>query len=104
MNAAADFARAMGSDPVSLTLLYAGAPASAPAVNPPQDSRLDWKPVGREGAAVEVILEEAEASQADLIVMATEARKGILGLLRGSVTEKVMRASGRPVLAVPAQH
>ena len=45
----------------------------------------------------------AQEISADLIVMATEERKGVLGTLRGSVTEKVLRRSPCPVLAVPAR-
>ncbi|TMA83757.1 MAG: universal stress protein [Deltaproteobacteria bacterium] len=42
------------------------------------------------------------AKQADLIVMATEGRHGVVDALRGSVTERVVRDAPCPVLAVPA--
>ena len=40
---------------------------------------------------------------ADLIVMATEGRHGVIDAMRGSVTERVVRGAPCPVLAVPAR-
>jgi len=51
----------------------------------------------------EQIHEMAEELSAELIVMPTEGRKGVFGTLRGRVTEKVLRRSPCPVLAVPAR-
>ena len=51
----------------------------------PQRSLVDW----------------AKANDIDLIVMATHGRSGIGRMLLGSVTEKVLRHSPCPVLAVP---
>jgi nucleotide-binding universal stress UspA family protein len=101
VQAAADFARALAPDRVSLSLLYAGPAASAPVLNPPEDPRLEWSALAREGPAVEVILREAEATQANLIVMATRGHDDFLDALRGSTTERVLRGAECPVLAVP---
>jgi nucleotide-binding universal stress UspA family protein len=49
---------------------------------------------------VDAILKEAERSQPDMIVMGTHGRGGINRLLLGSVTERVIRQSRIPVLAV----
>lgn len=46
------------------------------------------------------ILEAQKESGADVIVMATHARTGMAYLLRGSVTEKVVRESPCPVLSI----
>jgi nucleotide-binding universal stress UspA family protein len=40
--------------------------------------------------------------QADLIVMATAGEQGLLEMLRGSTTDKVLRGARCPLLAVPA--
>jgi len=56
--------------------------------------------VVREGMAPDVILELAESEQIDLIVMGTHGRRGFDRLMLGSVTERVMRKSLCPVLAV----
>ena len=46
----------------------------------------------------EAIVERANELGADLIIMATHGRSGISHLLAGSVTEAVIRHSGKPVL------
>ncbi len=53
-----------------------------------------------EGEAWRVIVEEAEALPADLMVIGTHGRSGFERLLLGSVTEKVLRRAPCPVLTV----
>ena len=53
-----------------------------------------------EGRPVDVILKAAEQAGADLIVMGTHGRGGINRLVVGSVTDRVLRQSPIPVLAV----
>jgi len=55
----------------------------------------------RQGPVVETITQAADALDADLIVMATHGRHGILDALKGSTTEAVLRQAHRPLLAVP---
>lgn len=52
------------------------------------------------GSPVGAILDEARDWPADLVVMGTHGRSGFERLLLGSVTEKVLRKSPCPVLAV----
>lgn len=52
------------------------------------------------GYPAEEILEQAEAEEADLIVMGTHGRKGIDRILFGSVAEKVVKTAKCPVLTV----
>jgi nucleotide-binding universal stress UspA family protein len=54
----------------------------------------------REGRPWEAILEAAREVRADLIVMGTHGRHGLVRTLLGSVTEKVVRTSPVPVLVV----
>ena len=54
----------------------------------------------REGRPWEAILEAAQAVGADMIVMGTHGRHGLVRALLGSVTEKVVRTSAVPVLVV----
>lgn len=56
----------------------------------------------REGRAVEGILDAAEEIPADLIVIATHGLGGLTHVMLGSVTEKVLRRAGCPVLTVKA--
>ena len=66
------------------------------------------RPHERIGIAVAVgeparqILAQAAESQADVIVMGTKGLEGTRRLMFGSTTEKVLRESRVPVLAVPA--
>jgi nucleotide-binding universal stress UspA family protein len=53
------------------------------------------------GDAVSSILEMAEAENADLIVMGTQGLGGIRKWLLGSTTERVLRRTKIPVLAMP---
>jgi nucleotide-binding universal stress UspA family protein len=53
-----------------------------------------------EGEPWRVILEEAKAVPADLLVIGTHGRSGFEHLLLGSVTERVLRRASCPVLAV----
>ena len=56
----------------------------------------------REGIAADEILQAAEALDAGVVVVGTR-RRGVVGRSAlGSVAENVLRHSGRPVLAVPA--
>lgn len=53
-----------------------------------------------EGRPYEAILEYAERIGVDLIVMGTQGRSGLDRFMLGSVTERVLRTSDVPVLAV----
>jgi CBS domain-containing protein len=55
------------------------------------------------GDPAETILKAARQVKADLIVMATHGRRGLLHLFLGSVVETVLRLAPCPVLAIRAQ-
>lgn len=50
------------------------------------------------GTPVDTIVAEADAWNADLIVMGTHGRTGLALFLNGSVAERVVRTARRPVL------
>jgi nucleotide-binding universal stress UspA family protein len=52
----------------------------------------------REGVPHEVILREAYRWQADLVVMGKLGRRGVTGILMGSVAQRVIEFSSIPVL------
>jgi len=54
-----------------------------------------------EGNAATEILAKAEAARSDLIVLGTHGRSGFERFMLGSVTERVLRKAGCPVLTVP---
>ena len=95
-------AEMLGDPPVTITLLHVG--ETLPAM-PPLAKGDDWvwrtEVLGVE--PVEKILAAARRHRADLIVMATAGREGVLDALRGSTTERVVRGADCPVLAVPAR-
>jgi nucleotide-binding universal stress UspA family protein len=55
------------------------------------------------GAAPEMIVLVAEQSGADLIVMSTHGRSGLIRFLYGSVAEAVLRGTQLPLLLVPVK-
>ena len=61
---------------------------------------VSYKIETRSGEAADGILGQAQAMDADLIVLATHGRKGVRHFLIGSVAERVIRRALRPVLVV----
>jgi nucleotide-binding universal stress UspA family protein len=104
--AAIEFARraamVMSDSKATITLLHVGDGrdlSSVPAQDGPQWT---FARMHRDGEPVEEIATAAELVRAELIVMPTEGRHGAFDALRGSTTERVLRRSRCPVLAVPA--
>lgn len=56
----------------------------------------------RSGAMAETILNEADAVDADAIVLGSRGRGGIGSFLVGSVSHAVLQSTDRPVLIVPS--
>lgn len=65
-----------------------------------QDAGVEVETNVEEGVPHKTILSYADEKDVDLIVMGTHGKTGLDRLLLGSVTEKVVRASERPVLTV----
>ena len=59
---------------------------------------VEIKPVIRKGIDYEEIINYSKENNIDLIVIATHGRTGVLHTLLGSVAEKVIRYSKKPVL------
>jgi nucleotide-binding universal stress UspA family protein len=62
--------------------------------------KIAWEKRTKEGRAANKILEQAEAIEADAIVMGTHGRSGLAHMLLGSVAEEVARAAPCPVLTI----
>jgi nucleotide-binding universal stress UspA family protein len=56
------------------------------------------------GSAADVIVDFAESSDVDVIVMCTHGRTGLSRWLMGSVTQKVLNASPCPIIVVPSKN
>ncbi|MEL6791783.1 MAG: universal stress protein, partial [Pseudomonadota bacterium] len=85
----------------SVRAVFVGDEDSAPEINWAPPATIHFDQAVRSGPIADTILEEAEAFDADLIVMATQGRQGFLDALRGSTTDQVVRKAPCPVLAVP---
>jgi nucleotide-binding universal stress UspA family protein len=94
-------AEALGDDVVEVVTLHAQG-GDFPRFERPASQSCVWKEARREGDVAAAILSMAQEG-VDLIIMATEGRRGIVDALRGSVTDRVVRGAPCPVLAVPAK-
>lgn len=102
VQAAARIALQLNCPTGTFTLLHVGEEGHEPDVTMPEVPGWGWERLTRQGDVTEVILETARERTADLIVMSTEGRNGFLDALRGSQTERVLRGSSCPLLAIPA--
>ncbi len=102
-----------------LSLFFPDPVSGAPPITPPVDqltaavqvsldrlvrdndlARLKVHQVVREGTPFYEIIRFAREADVDLIVMGTHGRSGLVHVLLGSVTEKVVRKAPCPVLTV----
>lgn len=67
-----------------------------------KESSVSITPLLRQGDARALVLSVAEEVHADLIVMGTHGRRGLVRALIGSTTESVVRTSPIPVMTVHA--
>lgn len=95
-------AEKLADGPLQFTLLHVGTEGTQPMMNTPDHQGWTYERVLREGDPVDVIVNAAEATRADLLVMTTKGHDGFLDVFRGSNTERVLRSVKCPVLAVPA--
>jgi len=93
-------AHILGEHPVEIEILHVG-DGPVPKVPRPEGDAWSWRETVTQGDVVDEIL--AAGRRADLLVMATDGRDGILDALRGSFTERVLRGVDCPVLAVPSR-
>jgi nucleotide-binding universal stress UspA family protein len=93
-------AEVFGEDTVQMIVLHVNDDGTLPRLERPHSKACSWQEIKREGEVAATILDSAK--DADLIIMATEGRHGIVDAMRGSVTERVVRGASCPVLAVPA--
>ena len=87
--------------PGTFRILHIGKEGSIPVGATPEVPGWTWEKVTGEGEVIAGILEDARQVDADLIVMTTDGRNGFLDALRGSHSERVVRQSPCPVLAIP---
>lgn len=101
LQTAASIMRSMTAE-ATVELLHVGDSGSAPDVPDETLPRATLTRSFAEGDPAEAIVARADEMNADLIVMATKGRQGLMDALRGSVTEQVLSKTLKPVLVVPA--
>jgi nucleotide-binding universal stress UspA family protein len=87
----------------TFTTLFVGTPGNAPAVCCPTVPGWQWNGLVRSGDVIDTIVQTASDTAANLIVMSTDGRNGFLDALRGSHSERVLRRSACPLLAIPVE-
>jgi nucleotide-binding universal stress UspA family protein len=100
LEVAAGLIHALSSATVDIHLLHIGDPAHQPSLRLPGEEKANWIWKNSTGSVLTGILDEAREQNADLIVMTTSGRHGLLDALRGSTTEQVLEHAPCPVLAV----
>ena len=85
------------------TLVHVGEAGSMPAVRQPAVRGWTWTTATGSGDVIDGIVDMAQQTKADLIVMSTDGRDGFLDALRGSHSERVLSRAPCPVLAIPAE-
>lgn len=92
------WATMLGMDRLHATLFHAGRPDALP-LTPATDGTVHWEAVSRDTDVVDGIA-SASVGQ-DMLIMATEGRRGIADRVLGSTTERVLRKVRVPMLVVP---
>ena len=102
VEAAARLAHRLNCSSGTFTLLHVGEAADMPAVQCPELSGWQWKKETRTGAVIHGIVDTAHKTQADLMVMSTDGRNGLLDALHGTHSERALHNVPVPLLTVPA--
>jgi nucleotide-binding universal stress UspA family protein len=96
-------AEGLGCESVEFRLLHVGTDKGMPTLFLPHHPNYRWDDRLTNGDPVEVIVREADAWSADLIVFATQGHRDFFDAWRGSTSERVLRGAHCAVLAVPAR-
>ncbi|MEI8212438.1 MAG: universal stress protein [Planctomycetota bacterium] len=101
LRAVAALVRGLQLEQGTVTLLHVGSEDSLPSLEIPSDTQWDWQIKVVEGSAVDTIVEQSQSLKTDLIVMTTDGPDGFLDGLRGSHSERVLRAIHCPLAVIP---
>ena len=100
LDMAISFCNLLGCQEIDAILLHITGKDGPMTFKYPDQPGWHWEMVHGMGDPVEGIVQAAISRQADLIIMGTLGRSGILDAFRGSTTERVVREAPCPVLAV----
>jgi len=86
---------------VEFVLVHVGDDMRRPQLHLKSEKDWTWAWSVTEGDILSGVLAAVEHYAADLVVLATAGREGVFDALRGSTSERIMRAVSCPVLSVP---
>lgn len=87
---------------IEVHLLYIGEEKDAPEITLPHHERLNWVLAARQGDNQRsTILEYTKEIDANLVCMMNQRSRGILGRIRGSLGEQILRRAQLPLLLIP---
>jgi nucleotide-binding universal stress UspA family protein len=92
-------AHSVHGDEVQLQLMHVG--EEMPKLELPEHEGIRWSQSLTSGDVIERILESTRDLAADLVVMASDGRNGILDAFRGSHSEQIVRDAPCALLVVP---
>jgi len=101
LNEALVLTNELGNFPVEFRLLHVGSGPEMPALELPEWPDWKFEKHSVNGDVVDQILHEEAEWFPDLMVLATQGHRDFLDALRGSTTERVLRAARCPVLTIP---
>jgi len=84
-----------------MDLLHVGEKSQSLKLDLPERDYVRWELLSRTGNAADQILQTASELDSSLIAMTTDGAGGLFSAPRGSVTERVVKGTPCPVLAVP---
>jgi nucleotide-binding universal stress UspA family protein len=99
VEAAAALASLQGQTPMTFQMVHVGE-TEFPAVITPDKPGWTWERRAQAGEAVTALCEAITEFDPDLLVMTTAGYHGFMDAVRGSTTERVLRAAPCPLLAV----
>ncbi len=97
----AQLATTLGCDNLTVVVVHVGDDETLQSIKYPIQNGWLWHTMTCRGNVVEVILAMGADFDVDLIVMTTAKQHSLLDLMRGSVTERVLRGARSPLLAIP---
>lgn len=97
-----DWLPALGGRDMEILVLRTCDPESAPELFLPRVTDQHWRQEARNGEPAELIRDAAREFRAELVVMPTGGRLGLLARLRGSPADRVMRELHLPLLSIPS--
>lgn len=97
----AQLATALGCDNLTVVVVHVGEDETLQSIRYPSRAGWLWHTMTCRGNVVDVILGMGADFDVDLIVMTTARQHSLFEMMRGSVTERVLRGARCPLLALP---